>query len=111
MYTTDMYEGVIAETVTLTGTNGDLINAYFARPLGAGPFPAMVLAHHMPGWDDWYREAASERGLEIGKEESREIVYGMPFPEWKKQYQKEASDEQKRTYEETKPLHAYISGH
>jgi len=58
VYTTDMYEGLIAETVMLTGAKGDLINAYFARPLGAGPFPAMVLAHHMPGWDEWYREAA-----------------------------------------------------
>ena len=57
MYTTDMYEGVLAETVTMTGANGDSINAYLARPLGEGNFPAMVLAHHMPGWDQWYREA------------------------------------------------------
>jgi len=56
MYQTDMYEGLLAETVTMTGANGDLINAYMARPLGAGPFPALVLAHHMPGWDEWYRE-------------------------------------------------------
>ena len=56
MYRTDMYEGVLAETVTFPGANGDWINAYFARPLGPGPFPAMVLAHHMPGWDEWYRE-------------------------------------------------------
>ena len=56
MYQTDMYEGVLAETVTVTGANGGLINAYFARPLGAGSFPAIVLAHHMPGWDEWYRE-------------------------------------------------------
>jgi carboxymethylenebutenolidase len=56
MYTTDMYEGVLAETVSMTGANGDLINAYLARPLGQGAFPAMVLAHHMPGWDQWYRE-------------------------------------------------------
>jgi carboxymethylenebutenolidase len=56
MYTTNMYEGLLAETVTMSGHNGDLINAYLARPLGAGPFPAMVLAHHMPGWDEWYRE-------------------------------------------------------
>ena len=56
MYRTDMYEGVLAETVRFPGANGDWINAYFARPLGAGPFPAMVLAHHMPGWDEWYRE-------------------------------------------------------
>lgn len=57
MYTTDMYEGMIAETVMIPGANGDLINAYSARPLGRGPFPSMVLIHHMPGWDEWYREA------------------------------------------------------
>jgi len=56
MYTTDMEEGLHAETVTITGANGDEINAYLARPLGDGPFPAMVLAHHMPGWDLLYRE-------------------------------------------------------
>lgn len=56
MYQTDMYEGLMAETVSMTGWNGESINAYFARPLGAGPYPAMVLAHHMPGWDQWYRE-------------------------------------------------------
>ena len=57
MYQTDQYEGMIAETVTITGANGDEIYAYLARPLGPGPFPGMVLAHHMPGWDEWYREA------------------------------------------------------
>ena len=56
MYTTDMHEGLMAETVSMSGANGDTINAYLARPLGDGPFPAMVLAHHMPGWDQWYRE-------------------------------------------------------
>jgi carboxymethylenebutenolidase len=56
MYTTDQNEGLHAETVTIPGANGDHINAYLARPLGDGPFPAMVLAHHMPGWDLWYRE-------------------------------------------------------
>lgn len=58
MYTTDQYEGIIAETVSIEGANGDRVHAYFARPMGKGPFPAMVLAHHMPGWDEWYREAA-----------------------------------------------------
>lgn len=57
MYETNMYEGMLAETVTMTGTNGDIINAYYARPLGPGPFPGMVVIHHMPGWDEWYREA------------------------------------------------------
>jgi carboxymethylenebutenolidase len=63
MVRTDMYEGLLAETVTLTGANRDWINAYFARPLGAGPFPAVVLAHHMPGWDAWYREATLKFAL------------------------------------------------
>jgi len=57
MYQTDLYEGMIAETVTIPGAGGDLINAYFARPLGPGPHPGMVIIHHMPGWDEWYREA------------------------------------------------------
>jgi carboxymethylenebutenolidase len=56
MYQTDQYEGLLAETVTLTGFHGETINAYLARPLGAGPFPGMILIHHMPGWDEWYRE-------------------------------------------------------
>jgi len=43
----------------------------------------------------WYMEAAQERGIDLGKEEAREIVYGMPYDEWKEKYQTEASDEQK----------------
>jgi carboxymethylenebutenolidase len=58
MYRTDMYEGMLAETIAMPGDGGSLINAYMARPLGVGPFPAVVLLHHMPGWDEWYREAA-----------------------------------------------------
>jgi carboxymethylenebutenolidase len=57
MYETNMYEGLLAETVMIPGANGDVINAYFARPLGAGLVPGMVLIHHLPGWDEWYREA------------------------------------------------------
>ncbi len=56
-YETNQYHGMLAETVVLPGHGGDLINAYFARPLGAGPFPGVVLIHHMPGWDEWYFEA------------------------------------------------------
>ena len=57
MYQTNMYEGMLSETVVVRGANGDLINAYFARPLGPGPYPGMVIIHHLPGWDEWYREA------------------------------------------------------
>ena len=59
----------------------------------------------------WYRAAAAERDVELSDPEAREIVYGMPFPEWKTKYQLEASDEQKARFEETRPLHATISGH
>jgi carboxymethylenebutenolidase len=50
------YEGMIAETVSIRGHNGDTISAYVARPLGPGPFPGVVLIHHNPGWDEFYRE-------------------------------------------------------
>ncbi|HBK56643.1 MAG TPA: DUF1244 domain-containing protein [Xanthomonadales bacterium] len=43
---------------------------------------------------DWYREAAAEAGLDLDKEQAREIVYGMPFAEWKAAHQKPASAEQ-----------------
>jgi carboxymethylenebutenolidase len=56
MYRTDQYEGMLAETVVVSGHNGDEIGAYFARPLGAELIPGVVLIHHLPGWDEWYRE-------------------------------------------------------
>ena len=46
----------------------------------------------------WYRAAVEERGLEISYEEAREIVYGMPYPEWKALYQNEASTDQKEAF-------------
>jgi carboxymethylenebutenolidase len=47
---------MLAETVTIRGDGGDDVSAYYARPLGAGPFPGVVVIHHMPGWDQWTRE-------------------------------------------------------
>ena len=46
----------------------------------------------------WYRAAAEERGLEISYEEAREIVYRMPYPEWKALYQNEASPDQREAF-------------
>ena len=40
---------------------------------------------------NWYREAAEEAGIPLGKDESREIVYGMPYEEWKTRYQAEGA--------------------
>ena len=59
----------------------------------------------------WYLAAANERGVEMDYDRAREVIYGMPFPEWKVQYQKPASPEQLKAFEDTKPLHAQISGH
>ena len=52
------YEGLIAETVLINGHEGDQIDAYLARPLGAGPVGSVVLIHHMPGWDAASKEMA-----------------------------------------------------
>jgi len=59
----------------------------------------------------WYLAAAQERGMDISDEDAREAVYGMPYGEWKDKFQEKATDEQLRKFEETKPLHAEISGH
>ena len=50
----------------------------------------------------WYAEAAAERGHEIGKDEAREIVYGMPYDAWRERYQTEASAEQKAAFEKAR---------
>ena len=42
----------------------------------------------------WYKAAADERQLDLSLDDAREAVYGMPYAEWKAQYQKEASAEQ-----------------
>ena len=47
----------------------------------------------------WYLAAAENKGIEMELEEAREIVYGMPYAEWKARYQKEASPEQRAEFE------------
>lgn len=59
----------------------------------------------------WYLAAAQEHGVQMDYDAAREAVYGMPYEEWRRLYQKEASAEQQRIFEETKPLHAFVSGH
>lgn len=53
----------------------------------------------------WYQEEAAARGLEMDKDAAREVVYGMPFAEWKAAYQTDASDAQKAAFEVNKPDH------
>ena len=43
---------------------------------------------------NWYQEAAKSAGVELSKDDAREIVYGMPYDEWKAQHQKEAGADQ-----------------
>jgi hypothetical protein len=46
----------------------------------------------------WYRAEADAHGLQLSDPEAREIVYGMPYDEWRAKYQKEASAEQKAAF-------------
>ena len=49
----------------------------------------------------WYQEAAAEHGIEMGKEDAREIFYGMPYDQWKAQSQTEASPDQQAAFEKS----------
>src|SRR5262245_20782258 len=53
----------------------------------------------------WMKEAADAKGLAMSKDESRQIVYGMPYDEWRQKYQKEASQEQKAAFGKSSPRH------
>ena len=53
---------------------------------------------------NWYRDAALDSGIEMSKEQSRELVYGMPYEEWKLQHQNEASSDQKAAFARNKPV-------
>ena len=50
----------------------------------------------------WYKAAADDKGIELDYELAREVVYGMPYSEWKAKYQKEMTPEQKLRYETKK---------
>lgn len=51
----------------------------------------------------WYAAAAEERGESISYEDAREILYGMPYVEWKKKYQTEATQEQMKKFKDENP--------
>jgi hypothetical protein len=46
----------------------------------------------------WYRAAAEERGQEMTYDEARELIYGMPYEEWRRRHQTEASPEAKAQF-------------
>ncbi|MBD8651603.1 DUF1244 domain-containing protein [Rhizobium sp. CFBP 13726] len=54
---------------------------------------------------NWYKDAADEAGLALTKDASREIVYGMPYEDWKNLHQSESTGAQKAAFEGNKPTH------
>jgi uncharacterized protein len=54
---------------------------------------------------NWMQEAAQAKGISMTKEESREIVYGMPYDEWRAEFQRAASPEQAAAFERSQKEH------
>jgi uncharacterized protein len=52
---------------------------------------------------NWYLDAAEQAGLPVTKDQSREAIYGMPYEDWKKLNQREASEAQKAAFEINRP--------
>ena len=55
---------------------------------------------------NWYREAAEAKGIPLSKDESREIVYGMPYEVWREKHQSEASAASQAAFERNRPSHS-----
>jgi uncharacterized protein len=53
----------------------------------------------------WYKAAAEEKGLELGYDEAREIIYGMPYDEWKAKHQTGATPEQQAAFAKSHANH------
>lgn len=52
---------------------------------------------------NWYLEAAAGAGLDLTRDEAREIIYGMPYEQWRQLHQTEASPEQRTAFEKNRP--------
>lgn len=59
----------------------------------------------------WYLASAKDHDVEMDYSAAQQAIYGMSMAEWKDKHQTKASDEQMKAFEESKPLHAKISGH
>ncbi|MBM9593288.1 DUF1244 domain-containing protein [Roseitranquillus sediminis] len=53
----------------------------------------------------WYQEAATERGIEMTKEEGREAFYGMPYDKWREAHQADATPDQARRFADAHKEH------
>ena len=56
---------------------------------------------------NWMKEAADAKGVPMTKDQSREIVYGEPFEQWKAKHQKEASPDQKAAFAKSSAAHKH----
>jgi hypothetical protein len=56
---------------------------------------------------NWMKEASDAKGLPMSRDESREIVYGEPYDQWRAKHQKEATAEQKAAFEKSHPAHKH----
>ncbi|MEZ5789308.1 MAG: DUF1244 domain-containing protein [Nitratireductor sp.] len=54
---------------------------------------------------NWYQDAANDKGITLDKPQAREIIYGMPYDEWREKYQKEASEAQQAAFAKANPGH------
>ncbi len=54
---------------------------------------------------NWMKDAADAKGLPMSKDESRQVVYGMPYEEWKAKHQGEASAEQRAAFDKAAGKH------
>jgi hypothetical protein len=54
---------------------------------------------------NWMKDAADAKGIAMTKDESRTMVYGMPYDEWRAKHQKEASPGQKAAFEKASQKH------
>ena len=54
---------------------------------------------------NWMKDAADAQGVPLSKDQSREVVYGMPYEEWKAKFQRESSPDQKATFAKAMPKH------
>ena len=54
---------------------------------------------------NWYQEAAAERGLDLGKDAARAIIYGMPYKEWQQRYQTETAPDAQAAFAKSDSHH------
>jgi hypothetical protein len=59
----------------------------------------------------WYSAAAKKQQSDFDYSDAQKYVYGMSIEDWKRDFQTDASDEQKQRFEDSKPQHAKISGY